>query len=900
MTKTLRSNRFEWQRSPGGAPDGVLSAPLARSTSSNGSFQVGSESARGRLFDSGNPFTSADVGRLVTFTADTPPTSGGVNHGSDLEIDWTYRIIQFIGAGEVELEGFRAQFAGSSISYTIHASATFVAASAVFPENTGPLGTDGDGEDRSNTGPVEWQSLFFPEAADLRLRLYPFVVSGRTNGTTLTVSDPFDNFPTFPTESALRWHLRDRPAVTYEQLYKITHQFFLHMGAEPHQHRGKNNGAGVGGDANNNVYIVHDWIYRLVGESADTVGFLRWMAYHRMDEPLVGTDTSANWGFDLAFFSAWDREFAPVTVAGGTDANPGNGVNALSAHNSTTVNNHFAAQCDTINTTSNHDVWFSTAVAQPGSAFGQDVAWGSPFHFSASGQSRRPNNLNTFEGGEVTDVNYYFFGSKDEFHIYYETPGFGSSYIGGGFLDPRSDAQSNKFVTNFSTPNGTNILLRIGGPGVSDGTDPTGTTPPHQIGDRIQSVGQTVNTPITPPSAHVGEFIDSSAITDLPGLIPARGILICDTQSNIADAALTTLNDGLANPNSSRVYEFDKNASFPDAGGDLIWDINAAVSADDVRDSVVAGINPTVTADFTWNGSTTITTGDTSEVLVDEWIGFLSDTPTELAAQLFRITAITPNVDITIDNPDGLAIPTGSGASASFRAVHAFRATGTISGRVDLFHGIQGGVGNIAIIDAGGEFLTGTEGMDGGGYAIEIQNLANPLDAGALVGEDPQPLFFFRPNENTTPFIAAPGSTQQGTFRVSNRADFDHSTYRDHNGPGTSPGGENSNGFDAVADLSGLAGPDTREINPNKRSGRMGLVTVHCRDTTGGQLRGSMKYCRFANPRVGMYVMKPDRNGDFHLLLPFTDRTTPAGGELNANELAMAFGPIPAAMASVS
>ena len=63
---------------------------------------------------------------------------------------------------------------------------------------------------------------------------------------------------------------------------------------------------------------------------------------------------------------------------------------------------------------------------------------------------------------------------------------------------------------------------------------------------------------------------------------------------------------------------------------------------------------------FTWNGTTTVAaTGlDTSEVQVGDFIGLKSD------LQLFEITAITPNVDVTIDNTAVLAIP--SGATTSF------------------------------------------------------------------------------------------------------------------------------------------------------------------------------------------------------------------------------------------
>lgn len=69
----------------------------------------------------------------------------------------------------------------------------------------------------------------------------------------------------------------------------------------------------------------------------------------------------------------------------------------------------------------------------------------------------------------------------------------------------------------------------------------------------------------------------------------------------------------------------------------------------------------TIAANLVWNGTTTITTGDTSEVAVGDFIGLRSDN------QVFEITGITPNVDITITNPGALTIPTGSGAGGSFK-----------------------------------------------------------------------------------------------------------------------------------------------------------------------------------------------------------------------------------------
>lgn len=62
-------------------------------------------------------------------------------------------------------------------------------------------------------------------------------------------------------------------------------------------------------------------------------------------------------------------------------------------------------------------------------------------------------------------------------------------------------------------------------------------------------------------------------------------------------------------------------------------------------------------ATYTWNGTTTVASADTSEVSVGDFIGLKSDN------QLFEIGSITPGVSVTILNPGGLTIPTGATTS---------------------------------------------------------------------------------------------------------------------------------------------------------------------------------------------------------------------------------------------
>lgn len=63
---------------------------------------------------------------------------------------------------------------------------------------------------------------------------------------------------------------------------------------------------------------------------------------------------------------------------------------------------------------------------------------------------------------------------------------------------------------------------------------------------------------------------------------------------------------------------------------------------------------------FTWNGTTVIaaTGADTSDLSVGDWITLKSD------GWYYEITAITPNVDVTILNPGLRAIPSGATTSA--------------------------------------------------------------------------------------------------------------------------------------------------------------------------------------------------------------------------------------------
>jgi hypothetical protein len=77
---------------------------------------------------------------------------------------------------------------------------------------------------------------------------------------------------------------------------------------------------------------------------------------------------------------------------------------------------------------------------------------------------------------------------------------------------------------------------------------------------------------------------------------------------------------------------------------------------------------PTVIAAvFTWDGTTTVLSPDTSEVLVGNFIRLTAD------GQLFEVSAINTDVDVTILNPGGLTIPTGATASAKVALTTSYK-----------------------------------------------------------------------------------------------------------------------------------------------------------------------------------------------------------------------------------
>lgn len=88
----------------------------------------------------------------------------------------------------------------------------------------------------------------------------------------------------------------------------------------------------------------------------------------------------------------------------------------------------------------------------------------------------------------------------------------------------------------------------------------------------------------------------------------------------------------------------------------------------------------TLAATFTWNGTLTVTTPSTAEVVEGDWIRLNSD------GHYFKIIGIITNVECHLENPSGYAIPTG--ATSSSKAVQVFPVESTLdwaaSGRISI------------------------------------------------------------------------------------------------------------------------------------------------------------------------------------------------------------------------
>jgi hypothetical protein len=207
------------------------------------------------------------------------------------------------------------------------------------------------------------------------------------------------------------------------------------------------------------------------------------------------------------------------------------------------------------------------------------------------------------------------------------------------------------------------------------------------------------------------------------------------------------------------------------------------------------------------------------------------------------------------------------------------------TGLVSLVHDTAGGIGNVTLVDTVNDAGFVTVGMNGGGYSLQLASLTTSYAIGALVGEDPQP------NYLALPFHRGSGASDpaatSGVVRLSNRCRNADATYKDCTTPAQ---GGSSPGF--AGTLVPAAASDLMELNPSDRTGRFGIVPLFARDST--QLRGSLPFFRYASPRMGDWKIVRDRNGRYHVVVPF--QAVIATGAENTRYVAC-FGPMPQSMA---
>jgi len=111
-----------------------------------------------------------------------------------------------------------------------------------------------------------------------------------------------------------------------------------------------------------------------------------------------------------------------------------------------------------------------------------------------------------------------------------------------------------------------------------------------------------------------------------------------------------------------------------------VWGSGGGEPVEEVIQDIIDDICQTKTklaANYTWNGTPTVTSADTSGVSVGDYIGFNSGS--WQAAPYFEIVSINPGVSVTISNPSSRTIRSGSGASSTVKI------DPLISGRITLY-----------------------------------------------------------------------------------------------------------------------------------------------------------------------------------------------------------------------
>jgi hypothetical protein len=266
---------------------------------------------------------------------------------------------------------------------------------------------------RSNTGPVIYQSIFLPTAVESELRAYPWDVTDRLSATQLRLSIPWpDTILDIPLESSLEWYLRDRPAVQLTDLFKMLHRFYLQVGYQLHQHRGRNETRSA---------LFSDMVYETDGENTQHPWLFRSVMGAK---DIVGTARSGT--IDWACYGAWDR----VAAASDPSVNQGYGIHLVCAVGQINSSN---PQVDDLSTWASGDGTNTTGAvgatdsrqggAWNGGVFGpcsQNVSMGFDGDSTANyaGNPLVLNALNTAEGGDITEIEYIFLATKDELHLF--------------------------------------------------------------------------------------------------------------------------------------------------------------------------------------------------------------------------------------------------------------------------------------------------------------------------------------------------------------------------------------------------------------------------------------------------------------------------------------------------
>lgn len=710
MAKTFRRTGHVYQRHPTGAPDGVISAPIAKESGITGEvFSVNSgqgEAQRKRFWKGAGFFLPAtDYEGRYCRIYNTPPDGSNLSTGKTgfRHEDQIYLIKTVDGSGDfVELEGARFEddstLAALTVTMDVFAGATFTAASAVLPAEP---------HTSNDAGPVVHQSLVFPNPAAKKLSLVPFMIGKRLSATSVIISDLFGALDTIPTEASLEWYLKDRSAYSMRDMFYVMARFLLDAGWTLVQNRGR----WLAGQSTGFQRInFDDMVFFSDGEDNAKSMYLRMTLHHRnnqgttsADGAFGGTQDSTNdAGFSFALFPIWD----PTIVHGGSnvDRNDGAGINALMIDPSITIQqNHHAAWDRNDGTSNGEPVWnpdqaaYGTAIPTTvGGTF--STPWRESFfqknnaYFTdASGSGFRPHPMKFPMGGTFHELDYVLFGDKDEVFFLIDQEGFGMNSIHMGSLEPLPSQIQHSFFTTAPVRSGANSVVRVG----TQNPEALPSGPNYQVGDNLQLVGLRVDGVDFAGLSHTGEFIETAFIQAI-GTVGAVGRITCVAKALLQtdDSDDFTIDDGEGN-----VITFYYDTDGLGGGVGTAINVSGDTTANDVAISTQAAI----------------------------------------AGSALNITATVNGdfVDLVHNTPN--SAPT-----------------------------------NVAIVESVTEATFLVEGMEGSGYGFTVDVLNNEYATGALAGEDPNPLFQAVPYIFATPFASSNAVRVSNRARNGDVSYFDH------------------------------------------------------------------------------------------------------------------------------